>query len=57
MKDFQTFKDMLDKANIEYEVSTYDDYDVISVSGGYVGFVSLITFKKEGSLDSIEAYE
>lgn len=56
--DLETMVHMIDKAHLEYEFdSTEKDFTYISIEAGYVGFITYITFDKQGSLISIKAYE
>lgn len=67
--DLETIKAMLASAVIEFEEQTLASANsgfgperrrgdvVLTVERGYVGFVSELLFREDGSLYSIEAYE
>lgn len=67
MTDQETIEAMLDRAKIKYEegaLPLWSDYDnrpdgavILTVEGGYSGFVSVLTFHPDGRLFNVEAFE
>lgn len=57
MTDLETMEDMLKRANITYEIGIGKQNAYITIEGGYVGFVTHITFNLDGKLINIEAFE
>jgi hypothetical protein len=58
MTDLRVMVDMLQRANINFEVENGDQMEIsISVPGGYIGFVSVFTFDPEGNLINVGAFE
>lgn len=56
--DLDTLKDMLKRAKIDFTEETRAGGLVdITVYGGYAGFMSVYTFKPDGSLLKVGAYE
>lgn len=58
--DKEIMKEMLDRAGIDYiyqEPDKNSDQTSFEIHAGYIGFVSVIVFRADGSLKSIEAYE
>ena len=55
--EIDLFEDMLKRARIQYEKGPHQGNTVFTVEAGYAGFVSEITFGKNGEFLSIEAYE
>ena len=53
MSDRDQLEAMLKRAGIEYEVND----GAITVEGGYSCFYTIFTFKDDGSLQEIGAYE
>jgi hypothetical protein len=57
MNEMQTFISWLERQNISFDRDNKEEYSTISVEQGYIGFVSYLTFDKDGKFTSIEAFE
>jgi hypothetical protein len=57
MNEMQTFISWLERQNISFDRDNKEEYSTISVEQGYIGFVSYLTFDKDGKFTNIEAFE
>lgn len=58
MTDFNVLKEMLDRAEIVYEIGQENlDETTLDVERGYVGFYTCFLFDKFGKLKDMYAYE
>ena len=57
MNEMQTFISWLERQNISFDRDNKEEYSTISVEQGYIGFVSYLTFDKDGEFTNIEAFE
>lgn len=59
MTDFETMKAMLVRAGIKFRETVLDRNGeaILEVEDGYLGFYSRMTFRPDGLLKSVEAFE
>ena len=55
--DLEVIKNILDKRGILYDQAPWHEDITLTISGGYSGFFTLMTFSSEGILLKVEAYE
>ncbi len=57
--DKQVLEEMLDRAGIKFELDSeyLKDASLITVEGGYMGFVTEFIFDANGALISVKAWE
>jgi len=57
MTELETFISWLERQNIDFRGEHDENFTFISVEKGYSGFVSILSFDKEGKFFDIGAYE
>lgn len=57
MTELETFISWLERQNKSCRVEPEENFTFVSVEAGYSGFVSILSFDKEGKFFDIGAYE
>ena len=57
MTELETFISWLERQNIDFRVEPEENFTFVSIEAGYSGFVSTLSFDKEGKFFDIGAYE
>ena len=57
MTELETFISWLERQNKSVRVEPEENFTFVSVEAGYSGFVSILSFDKEGKFFDIGAYE
>lgn len=57
MTELETFISWLERQNKSLRVEPEENFTFVSVEAGYSGFVSILSFDKEGKFFDIGAYE
>ena len=57
MSDLETLKALFEKRNIAFKLDDQTDMIILSVEGGYSGFVTEFLFDRLGELEKVGAFE
>jgi len=57
MSDLETLKALFEKRDIEFKIDDQTDVIILSVEGGYSGFVTEFLFDRMGELETVGAFE
>jgi len=57
MTEFEIICAALNREKIEFSIKEYDSEQQLSIHRGYAGFLSVLSFRLDGSLFDVGAYE